>query len=163
MVDYIVMVEENKIYLTKEGLKKFEQEYQTLRQIKKGKTKEESLISGPLDISDSEFSTFQEDINLLEARVEELENILKNYTIIIAPPKSKQKVIFIGATIFVEIEGQKDEFTIVGSLEADPMLGRISNASPVGISLLGHKVGDEVKVQSAVVSVYKIRKIIYKH
>jgi len=156
------MTEENKIYLTKQGLKKLEQEYQALKQVKKTKTKEESLITSSLDVSDSEFSTFQEDINLLEARVEELETILKNYTIIVAPPKSKQKVIFMGATILVEIEGQKDEFTIVGSLEADPMLGRISNASPVGMSLLGHKVGDEVKVQSAVVSVYKIRKIIYK-
>jgi len=69
----------------------------------------------------------------------------------------------MGATILVEIEGQKDEFTIVGSLEANPMLGRISNASPVGRCLLGHKVGDEVKIQSAVVSVYKIMKIIYKY
>ncbi|MEA3346722.1 MAG: GreA/GreB family elongation factor [Candidatus Auribacterota bacterium] len=157
------MVEENKIYLTKDGLKKFEQEYQALERIKKMKTRNELPIVDSLDVLDSEFSTFEEDINLLEARLEELETILKNYTIITAPPKSKQKVIFIGATIIVEIEGQKDEFTIVGSLEANPLLGRISNASPVGMSLLGHKVGDEVKVQSAIISVYKIRKIAYKY
>jgi len=157
------MTEDNKIYLTKEGLKKFEQEYQILQQIKKNKTKEESPTSGFLDVFDSEFSTFREDINLLEARVEELETILKNYTMIVTPPKNNQKVISIGATILLEIEGQKDEFTIVGSLEADPMLGKISNASPVGVSLLGHKVGDEVRVQSAVVSIYKIKKIVYKH
>ena len=163
MVNYSAMIEDSKIYLTKDGLKKLEQEHQSLRQMKRTKTKDESLVAGSLNLSDSEFSIFQEDINLLEARVEELENILKNYTIIVTPPKSQQKVVFIGATICVEIEGQKDEFTIVGSLEANPMFGRISNSSPVGMSLLGHKVGDEVKVQSAVVSVYKIRKIIYQH
>ncbi len=156
------MIEEDKIYLTREGLKKFEQEFASLKQTKKLKAKEERPTNASLQGIDSEFSAFEEDLSLLESRIEELDTILKNYTLITLPTRTSRRVIFIGATVIVEVQGQKDEFTIVGSLEANPMLGRISNKSPVGMSLLGHKVGDEVRVQSAIVTVYKIKKIIYK-
>ncbi len=57
----------------------------------------------------------------------------------------------------VEVGGQIDEFTIVGTLEANPSIGKISNESPVGKSLLNHKIGDEVIIQSAVKTIYKIK------
>jgi len=140
---------DNKQYLTKKGLKKLKQELEGLKKARDMKKKDEAVIPSSQTI-DSEFVTFQEDLNLLEARINELDFILRNYALIVLPPVRKRNVINLGATVLVEVEGQKTEFTIVGPIEANPMLGRISNESPVGNSLLGSKIGDEVKVQSAV-------------
>lgn len=152
---------ENKQYLTKKGLKKLEQELENLKQARDTKKKDEAVIPSSQTI-DSEFATFQEDLNLLEARIEELESILGNYALIILPPANRRKIVDLGATVILEVEGQKTEFTIVGPIEANPTLGRISHKSPVGNSLLGSKAGDEVRVQSAVKTIYKIKKIIYR-
>ena len=72
-----------------------------------------------------------------------------------------QNIVNLGATVLVEVDGQNDEFMIVGSLEANPAIGKISNESPVGRMLLGHRVGDEVVVSSPIQTVYKIKKIKY--
>ena len=152
---------ENKQYLTKGGLKKLEQELGDLKRERDVKKKDEAVIPSSQTI-DSEFATFQEGLNLLEARIDELDFILKNYALIILPPTYQRRIVNLGATVLLEVEGQKTEFTIVGPIEANPMLGRISHESPVGNSLLGSKVGDEVKVQSAVKTIYKVKKIIYK-
>jgi transcription elongation factor GreA len=153
---------ENKIYLTKEGLKRFQQEFKALKEAKTLKAKNEVPPSAPFQGIDSEYFTFQEDLDLLESRIEELENVLKNYVLIALPSKSKREIVFLGATVEVEVDGQKDEFTIVGSLEANPMLGRISDESPAGRALLGCRKGDEAKVHSSITTVYKITKVIYK-
>ncbi|MBU1045634.1 GreA/GreB family elongation factor [Patescibacteria group bacterium] len=153
---------EREIYLTKEGLRKLEQEYEELKALKSQRTKENAPTTAASLEIDSEYLAFQDDLNLLESRIAELETILKNYQLIAAPSKGAHKEVSLGATVVVEIEGQEDEFTIVGSLEANPMLGRISNESPVGKALLGRKTGEEVKVQSAVATVYKIKKITYQ-
>jgi len=147
---------EKKIYLTREGLEKLQNEFEALRAMKMNKA---GQAPANMPTIDSEFATFQEDLNLLEARISELETIFKNYELI--RPK-KKKEIDLGATVIAESNGQKVEFIIVGSLEANPMLGKISNESPVGQALLGRRTGEEVRVQSSVVTIYKIKKIIYK-
>ncbi|MCD5396364.1 MAG: GreA/GreB family elongation factor [Candidatus Pacebacteria bacterium] len=155
------MVQDRKFYLTKEGLEKLRREFEGLKQKKAQKMERETpMIAAPHGV-DSEYLTFQEDISFLESRLEELEEILRNYELIKPPPKNRQNVVQIGATVQVEVEGQIDEFTIVGPLEANPFLGKISHESPVGKALLNHKVGDEVKVQSTVTTIYKIKKITY--
>jgi transcription elongation factor GreA len=68
----------------------------------------------------------------------------------------------VGAKIRVDVAGQKEEFILVGTLEANPALGKISNESPVGKALLGHKIGDEVVVPSPVEIKYKIKNIKYE-
>ena len=78
------------------------------------------------------------------------------------PAKERQGVIGLGAKVKIGVDGQKDEFVIVGTLEANPVLGKISNESPVGKALLGHKIGDEVFVSSPVKIVYKIKNIKYE-
>jgi transcription elongation factor GreA len=78
------------------------------------------------------------------------------------PAKDKQKIISLGAKVKIEVDGQRDEFTLVGTLEANPALGRISNESPVGKALLGHKVGEEVSVSSPIKTTYKIKSIKYE-
>ncbi len=155
------MEDEGKQYLTKEGLNKIERELQKLKQAMEKKKKEEGVAPYSQGI-DSEFATFQEDLNLLEARIAELENILKNYALITPPAKRKANIVELGATVVVEVEGQKDEFTIVGPFEANPMMGKISYKSPVGSALLGSKKGEKVTVQSAVKTTYIIKKVIYK-
>ncbi len=148
-------------YITKEKFEELKREYKKLLAIEFQKTKGEiSQFFGPQD-SHPEFINFQEDLGFLRARINELENILKNHQIIKAPPKVRQNVVGLGATVTVAIGKEKDEFTITGTLEASPSLGKISNESPVGRALLGRKVGDEVVISSPVKISYKILKIKY--
>jgi len=155
------MVEEKKFYLTKEGLEKIKKEYQGLKNLKLSKTKGEIPKIWHSEDLNPEYLSFQEDLSFLETRLAELGNILKNAELIRSPSKEKQKIIHLGATVLVEVDGQNDEFTIVGSLEANPSLGKISNESPVGRTLLGHQVGDEVLISSPIKTTYKIKKIKY--
>ncbi len=156
------MPEEKKFYLTKEGLERLKKEYADLKELKLAKTKGESPKLLHSEDLNPEYLVFQEDISFLQSRIIELENIFKNSAMINAPKKEKQNIIDLGATILVEVDGQKDEFTLVGSLEANPTIGKISNESPVGKALLGHRVGDAVIVSSPIQTVYKVKKIKYK-
>ena len=156
------MAEEKKFYLTKEGLEKIKKEYQDLRNLKLSKTKGEIPKIWHSEDLNPEYFAFQEDLSFLESRITELEYIFKNTELIKLPPKEKRNVVNLGATILVEVDGQNDEFTLVGSLEANPSLGKISNESPVGNALLGRRVGDAVIVSSPIQTVYKIKKIKYR-
>ena len=155
------MAEEKKFYLTKQGLEKIKKEYQDLKNLKLSKTKGEIPKIWHSEDLNPEYLSFQEDLSFLESRIAELEYILKNTELIKPPPKEKQNMVNLGATVLVEVDGQNDEFMIVGSLEANPAIGKISNESPVGRMLLGHRVGDEVVVSSPIQTVYKIKKIKY--
>jgi len=155
------MEERKKFYLTKKGLEKFKKEYEALRNLRVAKTKGEAPKIWESEDLNPEYLSFQEDLNFLETRITELENIFKNACLIKHPFKKELNVINLGATVKVEVGEEKDEFTIVGTLEAKPSLGRISNESPVGSALLGHKVGDEIIVSSPIKTIYKIKKIKY--
>jgi len=156
------MAGEKKFYLTEQGLEKIKEEYQNLKDLKFSKTKGEVPKIWQSEDLNPEYLSFQEDLSFLEARIAELENIFKNTELIKPPPKEKQKVINLGATVLVEVDGQTDEFEILGSLEANPSLGKISNESPVGKALLGHRAGEEVLISSPIKTLYKIKKIKYK-
>jgi len=152
---------EKKFYLTKEGLDRIEREFNDLRNLRLAKTTGDVPKIWYSEDLNPEYLTFQEDLNLLETRITELEYITKNCEVIKSPPKNKQDILNIGATVMVDIDGQTDEYEIVGTLEANPAVGKISNESPVGRALLGHKVGEEVVVQSPLKIKYKILKIKY--
>ena len=156
------MVEEKKFYLTKEGLERIKKEYKTLKELKLAKTRGESPKILHSEDLNPEYLVFQEDISFLESRIIELENIVKNAELIRPPKKERQNSIDLGATVLVEVDGQRDEFTILGSLEANPSVGKISNESPVGHALLGHRAGDEVMISSPIQTTYKIKKIKYR-
>lgn len=155
-------MEEEKFYLTKKGLEQIKKELENLKKIKTSKIKGETpqlLHSGDVN---PEYLTFREDMNFLETRIAELENILKNTILIKTPPKAKQNIVQLGATVTLEEEdGQINEFMIVGTLEANPNEGKISARSPVGRALLGRKIGDEITITSPIKVVYKIKKIKY--
>jgi transcription elongation factor GreA len=100
-------------------------------------------------------------MELLDGRIAELELILKNAQIILPPKKEDKEKIMPGAKVLLEIDGLEDEFEIVGSFEANPSLGKISNESPVGKALLGRQAGEEFVISSPIKTAYKIKKIKY--
>ena len=154
---------ETKYYVTKQGLSKLEKEYRQLVEFKKKKTTGEEVPSiWHSEEVNPDYLAFQEDMSLLEAKLAELELILRNIEIITAPPKNDRSTVSLGARVTVEVDdGQVDEFEIVGTIEANPSLGRISNESPVGSAFLGKKTGEEVVVSSPKKTVYRIVKIQY--
>lgn len=155
------MVQRKKFYLTTKGLDALKKEYRVLKDLRLAKTKGEVPKTWESEDLNPEYLSFREDLSFLETRIAELENILKNTELIKAPPGKKRGVIDLGATVEVKVDGERDEFTIVGTLEANPSLGKISNESPVGRALLGHKIGEEVIISSPVKTIYKIKKIKY--
>lgn len=155
------MTEDKNFYLTKEGLERIRKKHEELVLIKHLKTTGEAPKILHSEDVDPEYLVYQEDLSLLEIKLAEIENILKNTKLIKVPPKPKQSTIDLGATVTVDIGGESDEFTIVGTLEANPAEGKISNESPVGRVLLGRKVGEEVMVSSPHKTVYRIKKIKY--
>jgi len=74
--------------------------------------------------------------------------------------QNERTTVGLGAKVFVDINGRPNEFTIVGTLEADPSLGKISDESPVGKILLGKKVGDQIKLPAPENTIYKIKKYL---
>jgi transcription elongation factor GreA len=156
-------MEDKKFYITKEGLVRIEKEYQSLKALKLAKTTSESpKVLHSEDLS-QEYVAFQEDMSFLESRLSELEYILKNKEIIKIPQKNQQDIVNLGATVTLEEAGGRiNEFTIVGSLEANPAIGKISNESPVGKFILGHKINDKVVITSPITVVYKIKNIRYQ-
>ena len=151
----------NKFYVTKEGLEKIQAEYEKLRDFKHQKTMDGTPNLLHSEEANPEYLAFQEDMSLLDARLAEYENILQNAELIVRPLRSKQNVVDLGARVTVEVAGQSDEFEIVGTLEANPSVGRISNESPGGRALLGRKVGDAIEISSPTTTVYRIKKIRY--
>src|SRR3989344_6749415 len=145
-------------YLTKEKLGELKKEYEALVDFEHSKivNQEAPKVLESEDIN-LEFVSFQEDIVFLRSRINELKNILEHYEIIKKPSKEKQTFVGLGAKVKIEVAGKSDEFMIVGTLEANPSLGKISNESPVGRALLGRRVGDEVIISSPIKTIYKIK------
>lgn len=98
------------------------------------------------DLSENaEYHAAREDLAWAQSRVKEINAILDNAQVI-STDQSAGKTVSIGATIVVESNKIKKEYTIVGAQEADPLISKISNESPLGAAFLGKKAGDKVKV-----------------
>ncbi len=151
---------DKKYYLTKEGLEKIKKEFGLLKELRKSKLRDDTPEAFHSEDLNPDYLNFRKDMGFLESKINKLEEVLKNVEII-NPPKSECKEVRLGAMVTIEANGQEDEFIMVGTLEADPVLGKISNESPVGKALLGCKEGEEVTVSSPIKTVYKIKKVIY--
>src|SRR3990167_11249013 len=151
--------EKEKVYLTPEGLKKLQNEYKHLVEVKRKEVAERIAKAREYgDISEnSEYDTAREEQSFTEGRILELEDILRNAEAIVTGKKSD--VVVIGSKVKVEVDNEEDEFVIVSSVEADPMQGKISNESPVGKALIGSKVGDVITVASTIKATYRILEI----
>lgn len=140
---------ERDVFLTEEGLKKLEFELDDLKTVKRKEIA--GRIKVALDFGDisenSEYDQAKNEQAQLEDRIAKLENMLRNARLIDEDDITTD-VVGIGSKVKVkDLEYEEEmEFTIVGSAEADPYNGRISNESPVGSALLGYKSGDKVAV-----------------
>ena len=155
--------EEKKKLLTYAGLKALEDELENLKVVKRkevsGKIKE-AREQGDLS-ENAEYDATKDEQRDIEARIEELEGILKNVEVVVEEEVDFDKVN-VGCTVLVhDKEFDEDiEFKLVGSTEANSLQGKISNESPVGKALMGKKVGAVVKVETqAGIMEYKILKI----
>lgn len=139
------------IKLTEDGLRKLEQELESLKTAGRKDIAERIKVArGYGDLSEnSEYDDAKNEQAKIEARIAELEAMLKNYEIISDAELNGNKVV-IGMTVEVKDVAEKKnyKYRIVGSAEADPMNDRISDESPVGKALLGHSVGDKVIVET---------------
>lgn len=140
-----------KVLLTSEGLQKLQDELDNLKNVRRKENTEALKVAKSFgDLSEnSEYDEAKNEQAEIEARIAEIENMLKNAEIIDEDGIATD-IVSIGAKISVkDIEdGEINEYLIVGSTEADPMKGRISDESPVGAALLGHKVGEVVVVEA---------------
>lgn len=106
----------------------------------------------------AEYQSARADQERSESRIAEIENILQNVDII-SKPKTDNKV-GLGSTVALRNDGRTKTFQVVGTVEADPLSGKISDESPLGQALLGKKLGDSVEIQTpAETTVYKVIEI----
>ncbi len=138
------------VVLTYEGLKKLEEELDFLRGTKRKEVAErikQALSFG--DISEnSEYDEAKNEQAQVEGRIVQLESMLKHARII-DEDEVKTDVVSLGSKVKIfDIEFDEEvEYLIVGSTEANPLKSKISNESPVGAALIGHKKGETVEVQ----------------
>jgi transcription elongation factor GreA len=146
-----------KLYrLTKDGITELENELKIL--IEKRPVIAESIKTarelGDL-AENAEYQSARADQERNDARISEVEHILQNVEVIKAP-KGDSKVQ-LGSTVKLKNDGKTKEFQVVGTVEADPLNGKISDESPIGKALLGKKVGEDVEIQTpAETTTYKV-------
>lgn len=136
-------------YVSADGLARFEQELHELKNVRRREAAARIEAAKALgDLSENaEYHEAKEAMALLEGRIMELENIIKEAAVI-EEQVGVKGVVSVGSTVKVSVNEKEKTFTIVGSNEADPLAGKISNESPIGSALLGAKVGDVVEVET---------------
>jgi transcription elongation factor GreA len=141
-----------KVYpMTLEGKEKLEKELENLKSVKRKEVVERIKIARSFgDLSEnSEYDAAKDEQAFVEGRISTLENMIRNAKIIQEDDMNSDTVQLGKKVTFVELpDGDEETYTIVGSAEADPFEGKISNDSPIAKSLLGHKVGEKVSVQT---------------
>lgn len=141
-----------KIYLTKEGLGELKKEYEDLVKVKRPEVLERvSQARNQGDLSENaEYVAARDELSFIDGRIEEIEEILKQVTLIDekAASKGKDAVVGLGSKVTLTIDGEKEMYTVVGEWEADPAERKISHESPLGKALLGKEKGDKVEVEA---------------
>lgn len=131
-------------HITNDGRKELELELETLKG-RRGEIAEK--IAAARDYGDlsenAEYDAARSEQGLVETRIAEIEDILQNAELIKAGDK---EIVSLGSKVVLETDGKKYEYTVVGSVEADPLSGKISNESPLGLALLDKKVGDTANI-----------------
>lgn len=142
---------EKKNLLTDKGLKKLEDELQELRVVKRKEVAQkikEAREQGDLS-ENAEYDAAKDEQKDIEARIEELESILKNVEVVYTDEVDKEKVnIGCVVTVKKKEDGKVQTYKLVGSTETDILNNKISNESPVGAALMGAKAGETVEVET---------------
>ena len=139
----------DQIFLTREGLKKLEEELEHLRTVRRAQVAERlhnAQEDGEL-IENAEYEDAKNEQAFVEGHILTLEAMLSNAVII--KEEGPSGIVSLGSKVTVKENGGKPEvYVLVGAAEASPKEGRISNESPLGKALLGRRVGDEIKVNA---------------
>lgn len=145
--------------LTKEGAHELEQELKELNEHKPDVVEQLKSARSQGDLSENAaYHAARGELESMEVRITEIEHILANVEIIKAPKSNG--VVKLGSTVELKSAKGKTTFKVVGSVEANPGEGKVSDESPIGVALLGKKVGEDVEIQlPAGASVYKVQAI----
>jgi transcription elongation factor GreA len=139
------------VMLTKEGLEKYQEELETLRNVKRKEISEKIKVALSFgDLSEnSEYDEAKNEQAKIEARIADLEVMLKNVKLITEEEMTGDKV-HVGSTVkILDLEFNEEEvFQLVGSAEADPRNGKISDDSPIGKAIMGHVAGETVDAET---------------
>jgi transcription elongation factor GreA len=137
------------VHITPEGLEAVRKEHEELTTVKRPAIVAKIKAARELgDLSENfEYHAAKNEQGMMEARVRELEAIIKNHVLIEA--KAPRGVVGMGSTVrFAEDGADEEMYRIVGPAEADPKAGRVSYESALGKALIGHRVGDEVEIKT---------------
>jgi transcription elongation factor GreA len=149
----------NEFHLTAEGLKALKDELHELMTNKRGEIAErlkEAKADGDLS-ENAMYDAARDEQSFVEGRISEIEHILKHAAVI---SNKGNGHVSLGSKVHVELEEGEQEYIIVGSTEANPDEGKISDQSPIGKALIGKRAGDEVEVEvPSGKIVYKIRHV----
>lgn len=145
--------------LTQEGVDELKQELKSLVDARGGIAEAIKTAREFGDLAENaEYQSARQEQDRNETRISEIENILQNVEII-KKPKGDSKVQ-LGSFVVLRNDGKSKEFQVVGTVEANPLDGKISDESPLGKAVLGKKVGDEVEIATPTEkTVYKITEI----
>lgn len=141
---------EERVPVTKEGLKALQDEYERLVNQERPKNVEaisEARSHGDLR-ENAAYDAAKHDQSIIEGRIRELERMLKRVELIDEHESDAGSAVRIGSTVTIEIDGEEESYTIVGAVESRPSEGRISNESPFGKALLGRSEGEEVTIET---------------
>ena len=142
--------EKNKIVVSQEGLRQMEEKLKYMTTVRRAEVAEHlNVARGFGDLSENaEYDEAKDEQAKLEADIQELEAALRN--VVVIEGEVSTDVVNVGTTVRVLYldEDEEEEFSIVGARESDPMNNKISNESPVGAAMLGHKAGETVTVEA---------------
>ena len=138
------------VHITPEGLEAVEKELHELTTQRRPSIVAKIKAARELgDLSENfEYHAANNEQGMMEARIKELEGIIKNHVLI--QPRTEKGIVGMGNTVrFLEDGADEESYRIVGPAEADPKAGRVSFESALGKALMGHRVGEEVEIKTA--------------
>ncbi|MBQ9730843.1 MAG: transcription elongation factor GreA [Bacilli bacterium] len=146
-------MEKEKIFLTKEGVEKLQEELKYLKEVVRNEIKEElkeARAQGDLS-ENAEYDAARNRQAQVEGRIQEIEAMLSNVRII-QDKGGSNRVVKLGSTVRLLdlLRNEEIEYQIVGKVEADPLSGKISNETPVAVAIMGSPVGTRLTVRAAV-------------
>ncbi len=135
-------------YMSVDGLAKIKAELEYLKHTRRRELADRIDVAKALgDLSENaEYHEAKDELGFVEGRISQIADLLKNVEII--EEGSTGSVVGVGSTVEVAVGGTKKTYKIVGSNEADPISGLISNESPLGSTFIGHRKDDEVLVET---------------
>ena len=143
------------INLTAEGKKELEKELDELIKSRPAIAERIATARAFGDLSENEeYSSARNEQKIAESRILEIQDILKNAKIIRG---GKKDSVSLGATVAIDMGGREVEYTLVGSTEANPLEGKISNESPIGKAILGRKAGESFDFNGKTVKIIAIK------